>query len=393
MRVLFVLPQIVFHADGGVVGGYVNSAINVMEEMQFHAEVALIAGVHRVTPANREHLRSRLGNVSVILLPISSKPTTASYFAEFLVKVALAASGPQKATFVYGHSGHPAYALATWAVSRRMNAIAVHALYCPIEREFQNRKTSAISRLLMRAGLNRVRHIVAISNNVQRSIRDFSRGAYDSVVVPPAIEDALYVQPTPSSAPNADVKAGFVGHHLPEKGFDIALDVLLDDLPDGRRIALIALLSGSKSMTSAREEAQAMVKARGLQDRVTMLYEVKDMRDFYSSIDLMLIPFRGTRGPSDYPMVLLEAMVRQVPVVSTPVGAVPEIIVDRRNGFLSRDISAAAFSRSLREAVGSDIRRNRTLSLQARTDAERFRASRVSALTLEHFRLWQQTRV
>jgi glycosyltransferase involved in cell wall biosynthesis len=65
---------------------------------------------------------------------------------------------------------------------------------------------------------------------------------------------------------------------------------------------------------------------------------VGDLPDFYSSLDVYLCTSRAEGVP--YPV--LESMSCEVAVVSTPVGVVPEIIVDGVNGFLLRHEAVVA---------------------------------------------------
>jgi glycosyltransferase involved in cell wall biosynthesis len=387
MKVLFLLPQLVFGNHGGLVGGYVNSVVNLIEVMQHHCEVLLVAGVPQDSAGGREELAERLRKTDIRLMPMRSKASTAAYFAEFLVRALGAVTVAlrkklARLSFVYGHSGHPAYGLATWLVARMTTAIPLHAFYCPVSDEFQHKKMGRLAKTLAEQSLRRVSHTIAISENVRQTLLKFSNAQCDPSVIVPAIPDS-YFRPSSGNAfrKRAAITLGFVGHHKPEKGFDLALAALKSLLAEHAQVTLIAVVSGAESQGQHHAEITTMIRANGLEGRVELVNGIHDMRDFYERLDLLLIPFRGTRGPSDYPMVLLEAMALGIPVVCTPVGAMPEVVIPRENGFLATSVSEAAFSAATCEALQVIQTRQGELVERAAATARQFQATEVDRKT------------
>lgn len=381
-----MLPQLVYGRHGGFVGGYVNSAINLAAVLQTRCDLTLVAGVAEPKAEGQAELTQKLGGTKLHLIAMKSRPSSAAYFAEFSWKARAIGRDLRKAgvDFIYGHSGHPGYGLSTWLVARAAGARPVHALYCPVSEEFQHRKMGRVTRLLVTEAFRRVPAMVAISENVRNSIKGFTRNRSDAHVILPAIPDDFVATQGGRESPagGQSLVMGFVGHHKPEKGFDLALAAIKAVSEQGREVSLLALTSGAESQGRAADDVTAMIAAHGLSDKVRLVKGIKDIREFYAQLDLMLIPFRGTRGPSDYPMVLLEAMSLGVPVACTPVGAMPEVVRHGHNGFLSGDISAPAFSAALIEAVSSLGTRRAEIVAQALDTATRFRAMQVSLATL-----------
>jgi len=66
-------------------------------------------------------------------------------------------------------------------------------------------------------------------------------------------------------------------------------------------------------------------------------YEIPKL---YAALDIYLITSREEGGPKG----LLEAMATKVPVISTRVGMVPDVIEDGKNGFISSDFEPAALA-------------------------------------------------
>ena len=87
------------------------------------------------------------------------------------------------------------------------------------------------------------------------------------------------------------------------------------------------LIIGSGSL---EKELKEKVKSSGLQKHIVFQNYIKQISEFYKSIDLFVLPSL-TEG---IPAVLLEAMAFGVPVVATRVGGVPEMIEDGISGIL-----------------------------------------------------------
>lgn len=131
---------------------------------------------------------------------------------------------------------------------------------------------------------------------------------------------------------------GWVGRLIPIKGCDIFLEAL-SQLP-GTGPAWTAVIVGDGP---ERRTLEARVPAMGLEGRVRFLGAVPDAGRFFSAFDLYVLSSRSEGTP----MVLLEAMEAQVPVVASGVGGVPELLEEGRAGSLVPAGAPAA----LRDAI------------------------------------------
>lgn len=114
---------------------------------------------------------------------------------------------------------------------------------------------------------------------------------------------------------------------LNEAGFDVTLD----------------LIGYSVFHDQYLQECKALIEACGLQDKCTIHGFIDDPKSFYNDADLLLI----SATDESMPQTMLQAMAMGVPVVSTNVGGVSEIIKHRYSGFLTKDDSPEAMASAI----------------------------------------------
>ena len=89
----------------------------------------------------------------------------------------------------------------------------------------------------------------------------------------------------------------------------------------------------------SRRDLQHLALERGIADRVVWLGHCSDMAAFYRDVDLVALPSVSTEG---LPLSILEAMACGLPVVSTVLSGIPEVVVDGVTGRLVRPGDATA---------------------------------------------------
>ena len=131
----------------------------------------------------------------------------------------------------------------------------------------------------------------------------------------------------------------FVGNHTANKG----LDVLLKALPNMQEHA-VAVIAGA---IRSRQEHEQLLTSSGVSnfgDRLcfTDFITKEELRALYQTVDLFVFPTRA----DTLPLVVLEAMVSNLPVVSTTVGGIPyEVTPD--TGMLVEPGDPVALARAL----------------------------------------------
>ena len=153
---------------------------------------------------------------------------------------------------------------------------------------------------------------------------------------------------------------GWVGRLGPEKGGDVFLDAL-GALPD--RAGLQAVVIGSGRMEPDLRNSAA---ALGLGSTIVWAGQRPDAARLFSAFDLFVLSSR-TEGT---PMVLLEAMAAGVPVVTTAVGGVPDV-VGEQEAWLVPSESPAKLAAAIAEARRYPERAEaRVVAARCRLDAE-----------------------
>jgi len=110
------------------------------------------------------------------------------------------------------------------------------------------------------------------------------------------------------------------------------------------------------------EKIAALIKAKGLSDKVIMhgWVDLAQKRALLSECNLFVLPTYN----EGLPMVIIEAMACEIPILTTPVGAIPEVIIPEKTGYLFAPGKIDALASSLSVALNTD---NDSLVKQAKS--------------------------
>lgn len=167
---------------------------------------------------------------------------------------------------------------------------------------------------------------------------------------------------------------GWVGRLSSEKGLDVLIDALacLTDVP----VAVSVLGDGP-----LRGAAEAQANRLGVADRIRWHGVVRSAGQYFRGFDVFVLSSR-TEGT---PIVLLEAMAAEVPVVATKVGGVPDVVGPDEAALVAPE-EPLALAMAIRQILADPA--------QARLRAERARARverdfTVSTWIEQHIRLYR----
>lgn len=137
---------------------------------------------------------------------------------------------------------------------------------------------------------------------------------------------------------DGDTVVGTVGRLEPQKDpllFVRTAAAVSRSLPTAR-----FLMVGEGSL---RHDVVSLARRSGIGDKLTMLGDRRDVADLMRAFDVMLMTSRW----EGLPRVVIEAMATRVPVVSTAVGGVREVIQDGCTGLLASPDDLAGLARNV----------------------------------------------
>jgi glycosyltransferase involved in cell wall biosynthesis len=167
----------------------------------------------------------------------------------------------------------------------------------------------------------------------------------------------------------------FTGRLVAYKGLPLLLRVwreIAAVVPEAR---LLLVGEGSGDIANCEAELRAFVTDHGLADRVSFTGPVRDVHRFLQASDVFAFPTENEA----FGLSLVEAMACGLPCVASPVGGVPDIVSDGRDGLLVADANARAWRDTLLWMLRDADRRRALGEAARRTAVQRFSVDSVAA--------------
>ena len=179
-------------------------------------------------------------------------------------------------------------------------------------------------------------------------------------VVHMSVDTDLFAPPEQRRANDGPLRILDVGRLVPEKGAPVLLDAVAQLA--GRGIDVELRFVGGGDLEA---QLRAEIEGRGLKDRVVLVGAVgqDEILAQYHWADVFCLP----SFQEGLPVVLMEAMATELPVVTTPINGIPELVKDGCNGHLLPPGRADLLADAL-AALALDPGGRRRLGEQARTD-------------------------
>jgi len=190
--------------------------------------------------------------------------------------------------------------------------------------------------------------------------------------------DTDYFSPVPQSGGQRMPIILSVGRFVEKKGFDHLIEACAHLKRDGVRFGCVIV--GERG--DAYDGICRLIEQRGLGDFVKLRSAVAqdELRDIYRLARVFALPCQVTAdGDRDgFPNVLAEAMATGVPVVSTAISGIPEMIDDGAHGLLVQSGDARALADALRRVLGDDALHARLAKAGRQRVCERFDSRRTT---------------
>ena len=164
------------------------------------------------------------------------------------------------------------------------------------------------------------------------------------------------------SLPDDAVAVGIFARLIPGKGHEVLIEAVSAVRREGHKVCLMIAGEGP-----SRYKLERLVAATGNADAITFLGFVSDVRAVMNACDIVAFPTLPELSEG-FGMVALEAMAAARTVVSSDVGALPELVADGVTGLVVPAGSAVALGRAI-VSLASDPNRRRRMGDAARVRA------------------------
>ncbi|MCQ2607069.1 MAG: glycosyltransferase [Bacteroidales bacterium] len=169
-----------------------------------------------------------------------------------------------------------------------------------------------------------VTDIIANSEATKTTILQNNTNLFDSSRIK-VLYNGIAIPPCSGKTENQVVTIGFAGRLEPQKNLFSLIAVA--DILKKKNLSFLIKIAGDGSL---REQLEQEVHTRNLEDCVKFVGFQSNMNEFYSSLDLFVLPSLW----EGFGYVLAEAMTYKLPLVAYNVSSNPELIIDGKNGFL-----------------------------------------------------------
>jgi glycosyltransferase involved in cell wall biosynthesis len=150
---------------------------------------------------------------------------------------------------------------------------------------------------------------------------------------------------------------GTIANCFPTKGLDILLKSLANEVSLNR--AHVFIIGDGPE----RKELEKLAKKLNVSDRVHFAGFQNDAQSYLPAFDIFVLPSRK----EGLPYAIIEAIAAKIPVVSTMVGGIPELIKNNESGWLVKPNNPKLLGQALGEALTAKDAKER--AEKAYTDA------------------------
>lgn len=186
--------------------------------------------------------------------------------------------------------------------------------------------------------------ILVLGTYWAKVVGELQPSAIPKITVLPNATVSVVPRPPNERAEPAMARITFLGQLGKRKGSSDLLEALarLNTLP-----GWTATLAGDGPVAETRQQVEVM----GLAGRVQVpgWISTAERTALLDKTDMLVLPSYA----ENLPMVILEAFAHGVPVISTPVGAIPEVVVPGRNGLLFEPGDVPALAGAIRQLIES----------------------------------------
>jgi glycosyltransferase involved in cell wall biosynthesis len=289
------------------------------------------------------------------------------------------------------HSGFPALAILS-ALSRKFTKLkTVHTLYSPFDYALDN---SILDRLVLCritcSSFSSLDKVVAVSENVRRSLISRHIDEDNITVIPPAISED-FLRPHLNSqnvrlslgigeaAPVVTYMGGFEG----SKGLAVLVQIIAAVVIKIPEVVFVVALN--RPVDDSRLKLFEMdLQKRGFSENIRVVGITDRIADILSIGDVFVAPYLHTMGVADYPLAIFEAMAVGKVVIAFDIGGISEMLNEER-GITIRPGDTESFVENVVKIIRDKAEANNMGKAASQFVVQNFSPEIVATKTIELF--------
>jgi glycosyltransferase involved in cell wall biosynthesis len=282
------------------------------------------------------------------LYATNAKTRIGMLFAAFRIGLSIVRKHPKTKFWVSGQDPFVA-SIVPWLLSFQKNVSLQVQIHGDIYNQyfFEGDVLGFAKKLFAKIVFSRAKKVRVVSKRIKESLVQRGVAAEKVVVLPiqPNLDSFFAMGENRTRLQKDTVDLLYIGRFAPEKDVELLLEAfaltVVEELPQYR-----LTLVGAGPLESAYK---AQIKKLGLEKSISVLPWQDDIAELMRDKDLLCLSSKH----EGYAMVLLEALAAGLPVVTTEVGCVGEVVTDGETGLVVRKHSAAAYAAALKSIASN----------------------------------------
>jgi glycosyltransferase involved in cell wall biosynthesis len=236
-------------------------------------------------------------------------------------------------------------------------------------------------KLFQKLVLKNVSGIIAPSNAIAESLEKQNLFPPDKITIIRYGINLEHFSPA-EKTPNETFLVGTIGHLAPIKGHDVFIRAAEIVLKKQRDIRFIIVGEDKSHSGKNRRELEDLIARLDLKSKIELAGWTDDVRPFLQKFDLFVSAARAEA----FGLVIVEAMLLEIPVVATRSEGASEIIEDGTSGILVPNEDTETLAKTILELFDDKDKREHLIKNGRRRVEEHFSLERMVSKTEEFYR-------